>query len=114
MEHELLLCDTTVRCRSDLDAVEQCIRDARNTPNRCSLLDTQAYMHARTRMLQWTTHTEGAQAAEPVNVVYLGGGMVLRYVFLQGGVVHARLAQRHADNDGNLPKAEPQKRVYKQ
>lgn len=60
---EIELCDRIVDSRQGLDEVEQCIRDARSTTNsqhrgpviRCSLLDTQIYMHARTRMLLWIT-----------------------------------------------------------
>lgn len=54
---------------------------------------------------------------EPLLNVHLGGGLVLRCVFLDEGRVAVKLVQRHADNDGTLPLMEPtaapKSRVYK-
>lgn len=124
---EIELCDCIVASRHDLDEVEQCIRDARSTTNsqqrgpviRCSLLDTQIYMHARTRMLLWMADSSSSPLLldEPLLNVHLGGGLVLRCVFLDEGRVAVKLVQRHADNDGTLPPVEqaaaPKSRVYK-
>lgn len=128
-----VLYDGEVRCRGDIDAMEDAIRNVRMTAldkqqrittRRCNILETAAYMSVRFSLLRWistlgdpsppveeggtTTSSGGVTSPEEERITCgIGNGIVLRCRKTAGSPPQAKIVLMHSDNDGTLPIAAP-------
>ena len=110
--------------RTDIDAMEQAIRDARSTVSsssstlkRCGILETSAYMSMRIKLLRWISdYAHGGKKGDGTNEgvaeavrFHIGEGISVRgeYGGSSSTPPRVQLSWRHSDNDGTLPMVVP-------